>query len=101
MIRHIFLGAARPEATAEDIDQLVLEWRGLAQKIPAVTSLAAGRNVSPREQFQRYSVALVAEFDNLDSWAQYMDHPAHLEVRQRLSSKVIDPNTIAVVQIEV
>jgi len=61
--------------------------------------MTAGCNISPRDQ--RYSVALVADFDTMRDWEVYMDHPTHTAVRERLTSKLIRNDSRAAVQIVV
>lgn len=40
--------------------------------------MTAGRNISSRDQC--YTVALVADFDNMQGWGHYIDHPAHVAI---------------------
>lgn len=99
MIRHIFMGIAREGVSDEQLDELVAAWSGLKDKIEGVRAFSAGRNLSPRDR--RWSVALVADFDDLDSWQHYIDHPEHVAVSQRLSQRLLEPDGRAAVQFEV
>jgi heme-degrading monooxygenase HmoA len=99
VIRHIFMGTAQEGVTPEQIEELLNAWRTFPSQIAEVRNLTAGRNISPRDQ--RYTVALVADFDDMDAWQRYMDHPAHLAVSQRLTSHIIRADSRAIIQISV
>ena len=99
MIKHIFVGTLVPDAEEGDVDKLISRWRALADAIPGVRELAAGRNVAAADQ--RYSVGLVAEFEDMTACERYLEHPAHRAVSAELSSRLIDPKSRAVVQFEV
>src|SRR5689334_9255029 len=99
MIRHIFVGTAQEGTSTEQLEELVSAWRALPEKIPEIRRMTAGRNISPRDQL--YSVALVAEFDKMQDWEHYRDHPAHAAVREQLTSKLIRNDSRAAVQIVV
>jgi hypothetical protein len=96
MIRHIFVGTAREGVSTEQLEELVRAWRALPQQIPQIRRMTAGRNIGLRDE--RYSVALVADFDTMPDWEQYMDHPAHLTVGQHLTSRLISSDSRATVQ---
>ena len=99
MIRHIFVGTAKEEVTPEQIEELLNAWRELPGQIAELRSLTPGRNISPRDQ--KYTVALVADFDDMEAWNRYMDHPAHLAISQRLTSHLIKADSRAAIQISV
>ena len=99
MIRHIFVGSLRPGTTEAEIEELLRAWAGMLGKIPGLRSLTAGRNVSPREH--KYDLAVVADLDDMDAWENYMQHPEHVAIGQRISGKIITPESRASVQIEI
>ena len=99
MIRHIFLGTVRDGIPDEQVDELIRAWSTMPGRVPGLRRLTAGRNVSPRDH--RYSLALVADLDDMRAWEGYMDHPEHLAIIQRLSSRVIVPESRTMVQLEV
>src|SRR5438105_14257936 len=66
-------------------------------RVPGLRRLTAGRNVSPRDH--RYSLALVADLDDMRAWEGYMEHPDHLAIIQRLSSHVIVPEARTMVHL--
>jgi hypothetical protein len=96
MIRHLFVGTAREGVTPQQLETLCEAWRSLPAQIPEIRRMTAGRNISPRDQ--TYSVALVADFDTVEAWSIYMDHPAHLAISQRLTPQLIKADSRAAVQ---
>jgi heme-degrading monooxygenase HmoA len=98
LIRHVFLGTLVEGTSDADVDRLLSRWHGLADTIPGVQALHAGRNVSPRDT--RYSVVLVADLDDWAAWEGYMAHPDHAAISSELSSKIIDPKSRAMAQYE-
>jgi heme-degrading monooxygenase HmoA len=96
MIRHIFVGTAQEGVTEEQLEELLEAWRALPSQVSEIRSMTPGRNISPRDQ--TYSVALVADFDDLAAWERYMEHPAHKAVAQHLTSHLIKADSRAAVQ---
>ena len=99
MIRHIFLGTVREGVQDEQLEELIQAWSTMPGRVPGLRRLTAGRNVSPRDH--RYSLALVADLDDMRAWEGYMEHPEHLAIIERLSSRLIVPESRAMVQLEV
>jgi hypothetical protein len=98
LIRHIFVGTVREGVPEEVVDRLVERWRALPGVVPTIRSFSAGRNVSTRDR--RYSVAVVADFDDIAGWELWMEHPSHLAVGAELTNRIIDPQSRAMVQLE-
>jgi hypothetical protein len=98
VIRHVFVGTVRDGVSEKDVDRLVERWRGLPREVPGIRSFSAGRNVSTRDH--RYSVAVVADFDDIAGWELWMEHPSHLAVGAELTNRIIDPQSRAMVQLE-
>jgi hypothetical protein len=99
VIRHIFLGTVRDGIPDQQLDELIQAWSAMPGKVPGLRRLTAGRNVSPRDR--RYSLALVADLDDMRAWEGYMEHPDHLAIIERLSSRVIEPESRTMVQLEI
>jgi Stress responsive A/B Barrel Domain len=99
VIRHIFLGTVRDGASDHQLEELIQAWSTMPGRVPGLRRLTAGRNVSPRDR--RYSLALVADLDDMRAWEGYMEHPEHLAIIDRLSSKLIEPESRTMVQLEV
>jgi Stress responsive A/B Barrel Domain len=73
MIRHSVLITVKPDATTEQIDQLVESTRSLAKEIPLIRQWEVGLGLNPNGA----SVGIVGLFDSLDDYAAYYAHPAH------------------------
>ena len=97
MIRHIFLA----KVTASVPDQLIEEWiaaiNGLQTQIPELITITAGRRAS--ESMAPYDIAVVADFASMQDWAVYRDHPAHQDVKLRLTDKIVAAGSRATIQI--
>jgi hypothetical protein len=98
MIRHMFFGKVKEGVPDAQIDELVTRWRGLAGTVASIRAITAGRNAHATDH--RFSVALVADFDDWAGWKAYNDHPLHDEIRRELSAKIIDPDEKASIQLE-
>jgi len=99
MIRHIFFGRVKDGVPDELIDELVSRWHGMPSEISTIRAFTAGRNVGKEDR--RFTVALVADFDDWAGWAHYMDHPYHDAIRQSLTNKIVEPSERAMIQIEI
>lgn len=86
MIRHVVAFAFKPEATAEQVEQIATELRDLAKTIPAIKAYACGpdEGITPGNA----GFAVVADFDDEDGFLSYRDHPQHKEIIQRLIAPV-------------
>jgi len=86
MLRHVVLFAWVPEATDEQKQQVLDELRTL----PPLMSGLRGYDIGPDAgvvQASNFDCALVADFDDTESYLAYRQHPAHREIIER----VIDP----------
>jgi hypothetical protein len=99
MIRHIFVGTANENVTENELDQLIQAWHNFPTQIPQILRLTGGRNISRRDQ--RFSVVLVADFASMEDYLVYDTHPAHNVVREQITSRLLRPDSRAVMQIEV
>jgi D-serine dehydratase len=73
MIRHSVLITVKPDATAEEIADLVAVTRSLASDIPLIRQWEVGLGLNPGGA----TVGIVGLFDSLDDYAAYYAHPAH------------------------
>ena len=77
MIRHIVSWKLRAEdeaGKAAAVAEITAQLTALVPLIPEILSLTVGANVNPAADFD---VALVADYESLDTLAVYQDHPAH------------------------
>lgn len=84
MVDHLVLFAAREDASPEDIEDLVSSLRGLRGEIPSVVDLSVGKDFSGRAG--EYTHGLVARFEDTAGLKEYLGHPAHLAVVEKLEA---------------
>ncbi len=80
MLKHIVLFKMKPEASDEDLRQLVEDLRGLKETTEGVMkeSLVALDDLLPSDI--SYNIILDSTFNSLDHLQQYLVHPKHMEV---------------------
>lgn len=83
MIRHVALFTWDDEMSDELEQQLAAELMALAPRLKGLRSYHAGPDVGLVEG--NFDFAVVADFDDADSYAGYRDHPDHQEIVGRLS----------------
>jgi len=78
MFRHVVLLTLHDTTADAEVDSLLAALRTLPDRIPMIRSYSAGRDagVSPGNA----TVAAVGDFDDVDGYLAYRDHPAHIEV---------------------
>jgi hypothetical protein len=84
MVDHLVLFAAREDASPEDIEDLVSSLRGLKDEIPSVVDLSVGKDFSGRAG--EYTHGLAVRFEDTDGLKEYLEHPAHLAVVEKLDA---------------
>ncbi|WP_043621440.1 Dabb family protein [Nonomuraea candida] len=78
MIRHIVLFTWTEDATAEQQAAVTSELRKLPGLIPQLRSYTVGPDAGITQGNHDYAV--VADFDSVDDFALYRDHPDHQAV---------------------
>ncbi|MDQ3794707.1 MAG: Dabb family protein [Actinomycetota bacterium] len=84
MIDHLVFLAAREEASSEDIEDLTSSIRGLKDTVPSVVDLSVGENFSERSG--GYTHGVFVRFDSVEGLQEYMKHPDHLAVVEKLDA---------------
>jgi antibiotic biosynthesis monooxygenase (ABM) superfamily enzyme len=84
MIDHLVFLSAREEASPEDIEDLISSIRGLKETVPGVMDLTVGENFSPRSG--GYTHGLFVRFESIEDLQEYMKHPDHLAVVEKLDA---------------
>ena len=84
MIDHLVFLAAREEASSEDIEDLTSSIRGLKDTVPSVVDLSVGENFSERSG--GYTHGVFVRFDSVEGLQEYMKHPDHLAVVEKLEA---------------
>ncbi len=75
MLRHIVLLTFRPEATEDRIEAWRAAVTEMCETSPEVLSFTLGANVGSGPNHHDY--ALVADFEDMDSFRRYVGAPAH------------------------
>ncbi|GMT47010.1 MAG: stress responsive protein [bacterium] len=79
MLKHIVLFKLKHEASAEDLQQLVEDLRGLEETTEGIMKeCLVALDVLPSDR--SYDIILDSTFDSLDHLQQYLVHPKHMEV---------------------
>ena len=84
MIDHLVFLASREDASPEDIEDLIASLRGLKDTVPGVVDLSVGENFNPRSG--GYTHGLFVRFESVDDLQEYMKHPDHLAVVEKLDA---------------
>ena len=84
MVDHLVLFAAREDASPEDIEDLLSSLRGLKDEIPSVVDLSVGEDLSGRAG--EYTHGLAVRFEDVAGLKEYLGHPAHLAVVEKLDA---------------
>ena len=84
MIDHLVFLSVREEASPEDIEDLISSIRGLKGTVPGVVDLTMGENFSPRSG--GYTHGLFVRFESVEDLQEYMKHPDHLSVVEKLDA---------------
>ena len=73
--------AVREEASPEEVEDLISSIRALRDEIPSTVDLSVGEDFSGD-----YTHALFARFEDAAGLREYMEHPAHLAVVEKLDA---------------
>jgi Stress responsive A/B Barrel Domain len=86
MLRHVVLFAWVPEATDEQKQRVIDELRTLPPLLSGLRAYDIGPDAGV-VQARNFDCALVADFDDVESYIAYRQHPEHRAIIER----VIDP----------
>ncbi len=84
MVDHLVFFAAREDASPEDIEDLISSLRSLKDEIPSVVDLSVGEDFSGRSG--DYTHGVFARFEDTGGLQEYLEHPAHLAVVEKLNA---------------
>jgi hypothetical protein len=84
MVDHLMFFAVREEASEEEVEDLASSLRALRDEVPSTVDLFVGEDFSGRSG--GYTHALVARFEDTAGLREYMEHPAHLAVVEKLDA---------------
>jgi hypothetical protein len=77
MIRHIFLWKVAPGSDAEEIIRILNE---LPKEIPLIRGWEIGKHQGPRRYENTWEYGMTVDFDSLDDYNAYSDHPLHKQI---------------------
>jgi hypothetical protein len=86
MIRHVTLFAWIPEATENQKQQVVDELRALPPLLSGLCAYHVGPDAGIIEG--NFDFAVVADFEDAESYLAYRNHPAHLAVVQQVTAPI-------------
>jgi len=84
VIDHLVFLAAREDASPENIEDLISSIMGLKDTILTVVDLTVGENFSERSG--GYTHGIFVRFESREGLQQYMKHPDHLAVVEKLDA---------------
>lgn len=85
MVDHLVLFAVNDDASEEDVEDLLSSIRALKDDVSSVVDLSVGEDFSGRAG--EYTHALFARFEDRDRLQEYMKHPDHLAVVEKLGER--------------
>jgi hypothetical protein len=77
-VRHVFTFTFRDDVTAAQIAAMTDGLSGLPGQIPEIRDYRFGPDLAINDGNHQYAV--VADFDSVEEYLVYRDHPAHLAV---------------------
>ena len=84
MVDHLVFFAVREDASKGEVDDLLSSISGLRDEVPSTIDLSVGEDFSGRSG--GYTHALLARFTDRAGLQEYMEHPAHLSVVEKLDA---------------
>lgn len=84
MVDHLVFMAVREDASPEEVEDLLSSIRALRDEVPSTVDLSVGEDFSGRSG--GYTHALFARFEDAAGLREYMEHPAHLAVVEKLDA---------------
>lgn len=76
-LRHVVLFKFKPEATKEQIQEIVAGFQALPKKVDGVTGFEWGTDNSPEGLSEGFTHCFVVTFKDTKSRDAYLPHPAH------------------------
>ena len=84
MVDHLVFFAIGDEASQEEVEDLLSSIRALRDDVPSTVDLSVGEDFTGRSG--GYTHGIFARFENRDGLREYMEHPAHLAVVEKLEA---------------
>jgi|SRR5215472_11905656 len=88
MIRHVVLITWVPDTTEEQKKQFTDELAGLPPLMKGLRSYKFGADLGVNQG--NADLAIVADFDDVAAYVAYRDHPAHIDIVQRVLNPIAE-----------
>jgi antibiotic biosynthesis monooxygenase (ABM) superfamily enzyme len=88
MLHHVVTFQLKPDAPADQVERIGEAVNALAAQLPEVRSMAVGRDLALRDG--NASFALAAQFDDVEGFKAYADHPEHVRIITELIGPFIE-----------
>lgn len=98
LLRHTVLLRFKADATDEQIQAVLDGFATMPQKMDFIRRYEYGRDLGILEG--NPNVALVADFDSVDDWQAYQDHPDHQALAKGVIAPILDSMTRVQYQVE-
>ena len=85
MVDHLVFFAVRDGVSPEDVKDLISSIRGLKDEVSSTVDLSVGEDFSGRSG--EYTHAFFVRFEDQAGLQEYMQHPAHLVVVEKLDER--------------
>jgi antibiotic biosynthesis monooxygenase (ABM) superfamily enzyme len=96
MIRHVVLVTMKPETDERELEAIVEAAKKLPTEIPSLREIEVGLGTNPGNA----TFGIVALFDDMDGFQEYMKHPAHKSFGQDHIVPVVESATQIQFQIQ-
>jgi hypothetical protein len=88
MLHHVVTFQLKPDAPSDQVDRIVQALTALGATLPELRSLAVGADLGLRDGNASFAVA--AQFDDVDAFKVYADHPEHVRIIKELIAPHIE-----------
>ena len=88
MLHHVVTFQLKADAPADQVERIADAVNALGATLPEVRSMAVGRDLELREG--NASFAIAAQFDDVDGFKVYADHPEHIRIIKELIGPFIE-----------
>ena len=82
MLHHVVTFHLKPDAPADQVERIRAAVYALGATLPEVLFVSVGRDLGLREG--NASFAIVAQFEDVEGFAVYADHPEHVRIIKEL-----------------
>ena len=82
MLHHVVTFNLKPDAPADQVDTIAAAITALTSTLPEVRSAAVGADLGLREGNSSFAIAM--QFDDVEGFKVYVDHPEHVRIIKEL-----------------